>query len=156
TYPARLRMIRLERLALLLLATVTATSLAASGLLICGFFSAQLALVIGFGVAIPLVRPLWRHVDSGSPWKPRRAIVMYAVLLAAFLLRWPPALHLQGGQDQGVYMAMAAHFVETGDLYITDHVRDRLDTPESISRYDKNNLTGVYEPGIYTDSLLGR
>lgn len=145
-------MFRPERLALSLLASVPATGLAATGLLLCGWFSAQLALILGIGTALLLARPLWRHAESNSPWTSRSAAALAAVLLLAFLLRWPPALHVQGGQDQGVYMSMAAHFVETGDLYIEDAVRDQLRTPEAIGRYDSNNRSGVYEPGIYTDA----
>jgi hypothetical protein len=71
--------------------------------------------------------------------------------LVAALLRWPPALHLESTSDQAVYLAMAAHFVENGTLDVTDDVRDSLASPDAIARFDQNNLSDVYQPGIYLD-----
>jgi hypothetical protein len=122
-------------------------------LLVCGWFTAQLALIVGGALAIALCRPLWRSVASDSPWTPRGVLALVLVLVLAFLARWPPASHIQGGQDPGVYMSMAAHFVESRQLDIVDELRSQLTTKEAVARYDANNLRGIYEPGIYLDPL---
>ena len=142
----------MERVAVFLLAAVPTISLVAVVLLCCGSFTAQRALVIGIPLAIWLAWPLLlSKSDFESRWPPRARRSLVLLLLVASLLRWPPALHLESTSDQAVYLAMAAHFVENGTLDVTDDVRDSLTSPDAIARFDRNNTSGVYQPGIYLD-----
>lgn len=147
----------MERVAVFLLAAVPTISLVAVVLLCCGSFTAQRALVIGIPLALWLAWPLLSKSgvvsDSSaeSRWPPKARGWLVLLLLVAALLRWPPALHLESTSDQAVYLAMAAHFVETGTLDVTDDVRESLVSPDAIGRFDQNNISGVYQPGIYAD-----
>lgn len=89
------------------------------------------------------------------------AIAVLAGLFALFL-RWSPFLYSEGGQDQGVYMAMSSHYTRAHSHRIVDTVREAL--PESQrADYDKfNNTTyaavpgryeGVHQPGVYIENL---
>ena len=141
----------MERIAVFLLAAIPVISLVAVVLLCCGSFTAQRALVIGIPIALWLARPLWASTDSESRWPPRARAWLVLLLLVAALLRWPPALYLQATQDPGVYTAMAGYFVENGTLDVTDDIRESLTSPDAIARFDENNITGLYQPGVYVD-----
>lgn len=92
-----------------------------------------------------------------------RAWLAAAILgLLVVMLRWQPALHVEGGQDQGIYVAMSAHLSRTGGLDIVDGVRVQLAPAERIA-YDKDNNApfvvlpkrneGWHQPGVYIRDL---
>lgn len=140
----------LDRGASLLLAWLPATGIAALGLLLADAYTAQRAFLLGTLAAALLVRPLWNAEDPVR-WPARGPLALVVILLLAAIIRWPGALHVQGGQDQGVYVAMAAHYDRHGHIDIEDPVRAALTSPEAKSRFDAGNAGGVYEPGIYID-----
>ncbi len=141
----------MERVAVSLLAAVPVISLVAVVLLCCGSFTAQRALVIGIPLALWLSWPLLLKSELESRWPARARGWLVLMLLVAALLRWPPAAHLESTSDQAVYMAMAAYFAENGTLDVTDDVRDSLASPDAVARFDRNNISSVYQPGIYVD-----
>ena len=143
----------MERIAIFLLAAIPVISLVAVVLLCCGSFTAQRALVIGIPIALWLARPLWASplfIHRNRDGRRARGRGWSLLLLVAALLRWPPALYLQATSDPGVYSAMAGYFVENGTLDVTDDIRDSLTSPEAIARFDENNITGPYQPGVYS------
>ena len=98
------------------------------------------------------------------------SVRLLAGLLAAGAIvlvpRWAPFLYVEGGQDQGVYVAMSSHFERTGGVGIVDAVRERLPAEERPS-YDRLNNTydaaaaaeapgrseGEHQPGIFIEDL---
>jgi hypothetical protein len=141
----------LEWIVRLLVTVVPVASLAGVVLLIAGAFSPQRVLLIGALFALLAAHRL--AIPGFERWPAKGKALLAMILVFAVVVRWPPALYLQGGQDQGVYVAMAAHFADTGSLDIVDDLRARLQGPESLRRYDANNTGGgLYQPGAYTDA----
>jgi hypothetical protein len=139
----------LEWIVRLLVTIVPGASLAGVVLLLCDAFTPQRALLIGAVLALPIAHRL--PLPDLERWPAKGRAMLGAIIVLACLVRWPAALYLQGGQDQGGYVAMASHFAETGDLDVVDALRARLQSPEAIRRYDANNTgSGLYQPGIYT------
>lgn len=141
----------LDRAASFLIAWLPSTGIAALGLLLAQGYTAQRAFLIGTLAASFLLRPLWKAQDS-MHWSVRGPLVLVIILVFAAIIRWPGALHIQGGQDQGVYVAMAGHYDLYGRIDIEDPIRPELISAAAISRYDAGNLRGIYEPGIYIDT----
>jgi len=141
----------LEWIVRLLVTIVPVASLAGVVLLIAGAFTPQRALFIGALFALLTAHRL--AIPGFERWPATGRVLLGIILVLAVVVRWPPALYLQGGQDQGVYVAMAAHFADAGTLDIVDDLRARLDDPASVQRYDANNAGGgLYQPGMYTDA----
>ena len=88
-----------------------------------------------------------------------------AVLLIAIFFRSNPATFLNGGQDPGVYSAMAIHFARTGSLELKDTLLPELsDNKEIASYYLKRSMHRLREkrpntwvgnmlPGVYLTNL---
>jgi hypothetical protein len=141
-----------EAIARALISFLPITSVVGVGLLICGAFTPQRTVLIGGLCGILIYRHL-SPADGASRWPARAQVMLGMLLVFAFFIRWPPALYLEGGQDQGVYISMAAHFAETGSLGGTDELRAALQRPGAIERYDANNVRdGAYLPGVYADA----
>lgn len=141
----------LEWIVRLLVTVVPIASLAGVVLLLFDAFTPQRALLIGALFALLTVHRL--AIPGFERWPATGRALLGAILVLAVLVRWPPALYLQGGQDQGVYVAMASHFADTGSLDVADDLRTRLQDPASLQRYDANNTgAGLYQPGLYTDA----
>lgn len=129
-----------------------------------GLFSLTLALALCcfllFGLRFSIIRenfagaaislqPSWRH------------FVLLAVLIGAAFLRFPAANYLAGGQDQGVYINMANHFAETGEVFVHDKLPELLRGNSRLQEfYDKHSLSGLHQrdhipfarellPGLY-------
>lgn len=91
------------------------------------------------------------------------AVVLMGLLILVF--RWYPFLYVEGGQDQGVYVSMSAHFARTHGLAITDSVREKLseaDKPDYDrlnNRYDPEKVDvrgrseGEHQPGVFIRDL---
>ncbi len=71
---------------------------------------------------------------------PRRTdMVLLTLLFLAFAVRSDPSLWLMGRQDQGLYVNIAAHYLDTGSPFVTDAVREKL--PESLKPvYDQEQV----------------
>lgn len=119
-------------------------------------WAACLTAIGSLALALAFVRAVqWRIA-------PRLAAVIGIVGLGALMLRWDPFLHVEGGQDQGLYVAMSAHIARTQSLNVTDGVRASL-APELRGEYDKdnNNLSSIvpgrfeghHQPGVYISQL---
>lgn len=88
-----------------------------------------------------------------------------AVLLVAVFLRSNPATFLNGGQDPGVYSAMAVHFARTGSLELHDTLLPELGAEQEIRSYylkrsmhrlrekRPNRWVGNMLPGAYLTDL---
>lgn len=101
----------------------------------------------------------------GSRFDARTAIAAGLLLALALALRWHPFLYVEGGQDQGVYVAMSSHFERTRGARVTDEVRLKL--PESErAEYDRLNnrydgpaaaapgrSEGEHQPGVFIEDL---
>jgi len=99
------------------------------------------------------------------PTNGRHIIAIALIGLIALMVRWSPFLHVEGGQDQGVYISMSAHFARTQGLAVTDQVRERLSDVDKAgydklnNRYDGKRIEapgrseGEHEPGIFIADL---
>lgn len=139
----------IDAVAVFLVAAVPVTSLVAVALLVAGSFTAQRALFIAIPLALWLTRSLPAQPRPGGEWSKRGVAWLLLVLVLALLLRLPPALHLQSTGDPGVYVAMAGYFAQDGSLDVLDPVRERLESPEAVARFDSNNVDkNLLQPGI--------
>lgn len=146
--------ISIDRALELVLSGLTAASL--SGLLFAamGIFKAPQALLCGLVGA--LVYALATRDQDGLA-RPRSGASGWHVLLlllVAIFFRLPPSNYVSGGQDQGVYVNIAAHIVHSGGLSVDDRVRDRLGDAPEASTYDQDNaavngdfLLGIFQRG---------
>lgn len=113
-----------------------------------------LAALLGAG-ALVVRRVAW-------PASPRRLVAALALGLVALTLRWSPFLITEGGQDQGIYVAMSAHLSRTQGLAITDAVRESLPKEQRAGYDELNNSFGIvlakrvegwHQPGVYIVDL---
>jgi len=123
-------------------------------------------LVVGFAVGA-IARGPQLVYSPEAPWTALRrphVLVMAGLLLIALLLRLPPSLYTDGGQDQGVYVNLAAHFVRDGRLFITDHLLERafsggnreqaalrplFHVDPSVTPGNRHRAEGSLRPGMY-------
>lgn len=123
------------------LAYVVLVSLIAVAALVSNSFHSLHVLISGAILFLLLasilkIRVVWRveKVDT----------VILIILLAACFFRVNPYLWIVGGQDQGLYVNMSAHYERTGSPFIKDRVRSALDDSQK-ELYDKDN--NHIEPG---------
>ena len=113
-----------------------------------GVFSAPHVLTLSllgttvYGYFLPLI--------SRTGRAPPRLVHIVLLLLVACLFRLTPYYYVLGGQDEGVYVNMAAELVRTGDLATNDVILEKIDDPAMAKRYvDTNYDPFIYLPGIY-------
>jgi hypothetical protein len=105
---------------LLLIVTVSLTAIV---LLVFNCFQSLLALFGGTILFLAILIACRITITwKSAPFSP--ALVL--VLLVAALFRAEPYLWLFGGQDQGLYVNMSAHYERAGSTFINDHVRELL------------------------------
>jgi hypothetical protein len=129
-----------------LLVFVAAASLAGIGLGLVGAFVAPLVLAVAIVVTWIYHRKLPEPIGSDSPLRFAHLVL---VLLVALALRLPPHPYVLGGQDQGVYVNMAAELVHTRDIAVVDPEFDRLEKAGVLASYVADNHD-FYLPGVYT------
>jgi hypothetical protein len=111
-----------------------------------GAFSPYAVLVGATLVALGY-RPASRGgTDEGLAWRH-----LLPVLLVAVALRVPAGDYVLGGQDQGVYTAMASELLRSGDLRVVDGEWSRLAAAGQADAYRRDNYTVPFIPGVYSD-----
>lgn len=68
--------------------------------------------------------------------------IILLILLLAFVIRISPWIYLEGGQDQGVYVAMSSQYEETRGFRFKDHVQSYL-SEEAFEKYQKDRAWEV-------------
>ena len=122
-------------------------------------YSLFLSLLLCGALGLAFVRGL-RMPARLAAWAP---VLVLAVL--ALAPRWDPFLYVEGGQDQGIYVAMSSHFARTHGIPVIDSVRERL-SDNAKADYDRLNnryyaervevpgrFEGEHQPGIYIADL---
>lgn len=127
-----------------LLVLIASASLAGIALGLLGGFSAPLVVAIAVLCTWLYHRLVPMRASAGL----LRAGQVLAVLLVALLLRLPPHPYVLAGQDQGVYMNMAAELVRTHDIAVVDPEIDRLAGVGALPAYLAGNYD-FYLPGVY-------
>ncbi len=150
--PARVREIALEpsRFLDLVAVFVVATSIFGLATALGGFFLpvqvVLLALLVVAGYAWVTRARASQDEPACSSLKWRHIILLVLVCL---FFRLAPYHYVFGGQDQGIYVNMAAHIARTGSVEVTDPVLARLPAGAVRSRYVQDNYAAVYLAGIY-------
>jgi hypothetical protein len=134
----------LERLAVF----VISASLFGLALALLGWFVAPLVLAL----AALATWVYHRRVPASGLESAGGSRLTYAVpvLLVALALRLTPYAYVLGGQDQGVYMNVAAELVRTHDIAVVDPEFDRLTAAGAQLAYVGDNYTDPFLPGVYT------
>ena len=84
--------------------------------------------------------------EDGLAWRH-----LLPVLLLALALRVPAGDYVLGGQDQGVYTAMASELLHSGDLRVLDAEWPRLAAAGHADAYVRDNYTVPFLPGVYSE-----
>ncbi len=140
---------------------IVLTSLASLALLALGNFSTRLALPIGLFTTASTVLLGFKTWPKFSL---KNTPVSVFIILMAILMRYPSAPYVSGGQDQGVYVNMAAQYERTGKNFIQDNVRRSAQEVGLGNYYDEYNqrntskaipekFEGQHLPGIYISNL---
>lgn len=129
-----------------LLVFVASASLAGIVLGLVGAFVAPLVLIVAVACTWTFHRQCPGPIASDNPL---RAAHLVLVLVVGLVLRLPPDPYVLGGQDQGVYVNMAAELVHTRDIAVVDPELDRLEKAGVLPAYVADNH-GFYLPGVYT------
>jgi hypothetical protein len=84
-------------------------------------------------------------IDINHPW------VLALILLVSLVFRLPPFPYIIGGQDQGTYVNMSAHYNREGSNFVKDKVIPYLETEKEIKYYEEFSQfnDGAHLPGIY-------
>lgn len=139
-----------DRLLELMLVALVACGLGGLLLSVVGIFKAPQAFVFGLGVTALYAR-LTRNREGvpepacASGWH------LAALVLFALFFRLPPINYVSGGQDQGVYVNIAAHVVHTGGIAFDDRVSGRIKDPATAATYRAENaaVNGDFLPGLF-------
>lgn len=82
------------------------------------------------------------------------ARVVWLIIAVTLFFRLVPYNYVFGGQDQGVYVNMAAQIVHGGGVRVADETMARISDPASRARYfDDNYVQQLQRPGIYASAL---
>jgi hypothetical protein len=130
----------------------------ASVLLLClNHFSASIAVILGL-IGVSAFFLFVNYKVELNIVQINLAIIL--LILVALLFRASPYLFIWGGQDEGVYVNMAAHYNSTGTTFAKDSVRENLSGDLQKSAYDEQNqydinmvregkYEGTHVPGVY-------
>jgi hypothetical protein len=130
-------------------------SIVGISLLSLGLFTPLNVTVGAIGTAVFCLRLLRKRLYLGRMRAQEWGLVV--ILLVAVLVRSNPATFLNGGQDPGVYSAMAIHFARTGTLQLSDTLLpDLSDSLEIRSYYLKRSMHRLAEkrPGVWGGNML--
>jgi len=124
-------------------------------LLSLGLFTPRNVMLGAIGTAGVCAWFLRKRAVVGRLWGPEWVLV--AILFVAVLVRSNPATFLNGGQDPGVYSAMAIHICQTGTLQLSDTLLPDLSENEDLrSYYLKRPMHRLVEkrPGVWGGNML--
>ncbi len=76
-------------------------------------------------------------------------VPIIGIILLALVFRHPPYKMIHGGQDQGLYVNMSAHFQRGDETCFNDEFRNSIKDLELQKIYDKNRFPTKYQPGTY-------
>ena len=91
------------------------------------------------------------RVPGGSPGATRpNARVIWLLIAVTLFFRLVPYNYVFGGQDQGVYVNMAAQIVRGGGVHVAEETLARIDDRASRALYFNDNyVQQIQRPGIY-------
>lgn len=112
-----------------------------------GAFSPYAVVVGAILVALACPPASRAGAEHGLAWRH-----LLPVLLVALALRVPAGDYVLGGQDQGVYAAMASELLRSGDLHVVDAELPRLAAAGQADAYLRDNYTAPFIPGVYSDA----
>ena len=142
-----------------IMAATICASLMAEISFIFGFFRPQYTMWAGFVIGILCMclveyRTIRVHL---IPF-----LLAVGILVVALIFRLMPFNYVMGGQDQGVYVNMSAHYQKQGAPFFIDNVRESIESEELKKIYDANHLgplpadnrfdgrhEGAFAPGVY-------
>lgn len=115
------------------------------------FVAFCLGIIIGL-IFLVLVKPHFAIKDKRFDLK-----IIFLLLTLSLLFRYKPYLYVLGGQDEGVYVNMAARYREFGSTFIKDRIRMSLvenANQKLLEYYDNyNQRKEGHLPGVYFKNL---
>ena len=124
-------------------------------LLSLGLFTPRNVTLGAIGTTVLCARLLRKRFYLGRLRAQEWGLVV--ILFGAVFVRSNPATFLNGGQDPGVYSAMAVHFARTGTLQLSDTLLPELSgNAELRSYYLKRSMhrLGEKRPGVWGGNML--
>lgn len=128
---------------------VVCVSVVALTLFVLDAFQPKQAMLLGAACAVSLGALLRRRAGSLADESALGMPLLVALLLLAALFRVEPFPWINGGQDQGVYVNMSAHYQRGGGTFIDDPVPDVLEKSGLSDVYSRNLNRGGFQPGVY-------
>jgi len=132
---------------------IVSSGLVGIGMLAFDAFRPQIALLGGLLLAVMLSRRLGA---LPPPFERKDLFALSVLILLALLFRYEPYQHVLGGQDQGTYVNMAAHYEKHGSTFVHDQVRARIRNDEALRYYDEVNHVSVDQPMRHPGEWEGR
>lgn len=120
----------------LLLLTIITVSTVGVVLLMLNRFNSLHALIPGVTLALLTVAALKLQISFDLRQIDYRLLI---ILFLALFFRAEPYLWVMGGQDQGVYVNMSAHYEQTGSSFVKDRMREMV-PPEQRLEYDRSQI----------------
>jgi hypothetical protein len=135
----------------LLVVFVVFTSIAAVVLLICDLFVPKLAVLAGAVASLLVGFKRWRDTPAIAAPGALGWSTVAALLLFALVFRFESFPWIHGGQDQGVYYSMSAHYQNGGTIFFDDPVLAAVSHDEELRATYKqhNQRPSGFVPGVY-------
>lgn len=134
----------------LILVALVSAGLSGLALAVMGTFKAPQAALVGLAISVAYAH-VTRRRDPGARGTRVPLWQVLVLVVVAIFFRLPPANYVSGGQDQGVYVNVAAHIVHSGGITAEDRVAARLDGSSAAIVYSKENaaVNGDFLPGLF-------
>ncbi len=132
----------------LLVISIISISIVSISLLVTDVFRPRQALFLGLAVSTLIFFFLKSRVgrigDADSiGW------LLLLIVLCSIIFRLDPYPWINGGQDQGVYVSMSAHYQHGGSVFIEDSTAKRLGEGDLRNVYKSGLRRGEFHPGVY-------
>lgn len=136
-----------NKLLLFGLAFIIFFSFLSVGALVCTIYQPLPVFVVALFLSFASNDYLSKHITID--YDKSLYLKLFLVLVVAFVFRSFPFKTIHGGQDQGLYVSMSAHFERGDDLFFDDKVINDFDDPSLKILYRQNLPLVEYQPGVY-------
>ena len=128
---------------------VVSVSVISISLLIFNAFMPKVALFLGASLALLPFSFLKKDALPIANPQSVGLLTIGFLMLLALAFRADPYPWINGGQDQGVYISMSAHYQHGGNIFIEDNVLPHLASDKARDVYVDGRRGGGFHPGVY-------